>query len=68
MEKIDKKTTEAKAKGRIEELSLELERHNKLYYLQDSPEITDADFDRLFRELEELEADYPHLVTTDSPT
>lgn len=53
---------------RIELLKEELNRHNYLYYLLDSPEISDAEYDRLMRELEELEKKFPDLVTSDSPT
>jgi DNA ligase (NAD+) len=42
--------------------------HNYRYYVLDNPEIPDAEYDRLLRELEGLEAEYPDLVTTDSPT
>jgi len=49
-------------------LRKEIERHNQLYYVKDTPQITDADFDRLFRELLELEAAHPELATADSPT
>jgi DNA ligase (NAD+) len=49
-------------------LRAEIERHNHLYYVLDTPEIPDAEFDRLFRELQALEAQYPELLTTDSPT
>ena len=49
-------------------LRAELERHNRLYYVEDAPEITDAEYDRLFRELQELEAQHPELHTEDSPT
>jgi DNA ligase (NAD+) len=54
--------------SRIAELRSLLERHNRLYYLQDSPEITDADYDSLFRELRELENRFPELAASDSPT
>lgn len=64
----DKEITETKAHARIKELRADIERHNRLYYALDKPEITDAEYDRLFRELEELEARFPHLVTADSPT
>lgn len=53
---------------RAEYLRTEIERHNHLYYVLDAPEIPDAEFDRLFRELQSLEAQYPQLATTDSPT
>ncbi len=46
----------------------ELERHSYLYYVLDKPEIPDAEYDKLFRELERLEAEYPLLATPDSPT
>ncbi|HKU45672.1 MAG TPA: NAD-dependent DNA ligase LigA, partial [Burkholderiales bacterium] len=46
----------------------EIERHNRLYYGDDAPEITDAEYDRLFRALQELEAAHPELASADSPT
>lgn len=49
-------------------LRAEIERHNRLYYVEEHPEISDTEFDRLFRELVELEATYPELRTPDSPT
>ena len=49
-------------------LRAEIEHHNRLYYLKDAPEIADADYDRLFRRLLELEALFPDLVTPDSPS
>ena len=49
-------------------LRAELERHNHAYYVLDAPTIPDADYDALFRELQALEAEYPALVTVDSPT
>jgi len=49
-------------------LRAEIERHNHLYYVLDAPEIPDAEFDRLFRELQSLELQYPVLATADSPT
>jgi DNA ligase (NAD+) len=56
------------AAARAAELRRAIERHNYLYYVQDQPEINDAEFDRLFRELQELEQRYPSLVTPDSPS
>jgi len=53
---------------RIERLREEINRHNELYYVLDTPEITDAEYDRLFDELVELEKAHPDLVTPDSPT
>ena len=53
---------------RLSWLRKEIRRHEDLYYIHDSPEITDAEFDRLLHELEALEAQHPDLVTPDSPT
>jgi DNA ligase (NAD+) len=60
--------TPARLKQRIGRLVAELNRHARLYYREDEPEISDADYDRLFRELHELEAAHPELVQPDSPT
>ena len=54
--------------GRAETLRKALERANRLYYVDDAPEISDAEYDRLFRELQALEAANPELATADSPT
>ncbi|MFZ4766001.1 MAG: NAD-dependent DNA ligase LigA [Roseimicrobium sp.] len=56
------------ASERAEFLRREIERHNQLYYQHAQPEITDAQFDALLRELQDLEASYPDLVTPHSPT
>ncbi|MGD0682700.1 MAG: NAD-dependent DNA ligase LigA [Terracidiphilus sp.] len=53
---------------RAAELSAELRRHEHLYYVLDSPEISDASYDALMNELKQLEAAHPELVTPDSPT
>jgi DNA ligase (NAD+) len=58
----------AHAQKRIEELRKTIEHHSKLYYVMDSPEISDYDYDLLMKELEALEKEYPDLVTPDSPT
>ncbi len=50
------------------ELCEEVNRHNQLYHSQDQPEITDAEYDALFRQLQEIEAEYPELITPDSPS
>jgi DNA ligase (NAD+) len=55
-------------KSKIEKLRAEINRHNYLYYAQDSPEISDAEYDRLMQELQRLEAQYPQFLTPDSPT
>jgi len=52
---------------RAAQLRRELERHNHAYYVLDAPTIPDAEYDRLFRELEALEQAHPELVTPDSP-
>ena len=56
------------AQERVLELRRLIEYHNRMYYVLDQPEITDAEYDALFRELVELETEYPELVTPDSPT
>lgn len=53
---------------RMEELRTQLHHHNYLYYVLDTPEIADAEYDRLLRELQALEAQYPEAITPDSPT
>ncbi|MDO9543865.1 MAG: NAD-dependent DNA ligase LigA, partial [Synergistaceae bacterium] len=55
-------------KKRVSELRAELKRHAELYYVQDSPEITDFEYDQLLRELAAIEEKYPELLTADSPT
>jgi DNA ligase (NAD+) len=52
----------------MEELRRKLHYHNYRYYVLDDPEISDAEYDRLLRELEELEARHPEWITPDSPT
>ena len=56
------------AKERAEELSRLLKYHNKKYYIDDAPEIEDFEYDRMIRELEDLEREYPELRKEDSPT
>ena len=53
---------------RIAHLRAEIEQHNYRYYVLDNPSIPDAEFDKLFRELQALEAQHPELLTADSPT
>jgi len=53
---------------RISQLRSELERHNRLYYLEATPEISDTEYDKLYRELEELEAEHPEFADPNSPT
>ena len=54
--------------ARVTALRREIERHNHAYYVLDAPTIPDAEYDRLFHELQALEAEHPELVTPDSPT
>ena len=56
------------AKKRVEELRAVIEKNNRLYYDQDAPELEDFEYDALTRELKELEAQFPQLVTASSPT
>jgi len=49
-------------------LKQEIERHNRLYYVEDRPEISDPEYDRLFDRLLEIEGQFPELVTPDSPS
>jgi DNA ligase (NAD+) len=57
-----------KGKQRTEELRKIINYHNYRYYVLDSPEISDAEYDELMKELRQLEAEHPELVTPDSPT
>ncbi len=68
--KIKKPTQKspAKAADRVAELRAQVSYHNERYHTDDSPEIPDIEYDMLVRELEGLEAEYPQLVTADSPT
>ncbi len=60
--------TKEEAKKRIEELRREIEYHNYRYYVLDSPVITDEEYDKLFRELVELEEKFPEFKSPNSPT
>ena len=62
MEKIDK------ARRRIEQLRSEIGENDRLYYQEAAPVISDREYDQLYRELKDLEAEFPELVTPDSPT
>jgi DNA ligase (NAD+) len=54
--------------ARVDALRREIEEHNRRYFVDDAPTISDAEFDALVRELRALEAEFPELVTPDSPT
>jgi len=56
------------AKNRVEQLTKELNYHNDRYYNQDSPEISDYEYDMMLRELENIETEFPQLITAQSPT
>ncbi|MFO8033276.1 MAG: NAD-dependent DNA ligase LigA, partial [Desulfohalobiaceae bacterium] len=52
----------------IEQLRRQIEYHDYLYYVLDAPENSDAEYDRLFRRLQDLEQEHPELITPESPT
>src|SRR5690606_2917284 len=56
------------ARDLVAELRAEVRRHDHLYYVEDRPEISDEEYDRLFAALEALEERFPELVSPDSPT
>jgi DNA ligase (NAD+) len=58
----------ASIQARMDELARQIEHHRFRYYVLSQPEITDAEFDRLYRDLEALEEKYPHLASINSPT
>jgi DNA ligase (NAD+) len=55
-------------RDRIESLREQIRYHNRRYHIEDAPEISDAEYDALYAELESMEAEHPELVTPDSPT
>src|SRR5437867_11187520 len=59
---------EAQAAQRIEQLREEIRKHDRLYYEEAAPIISDREYDRLYKELVDLETQFPDLVTPDSPT
>ena len=58
----------AQAQVRLDQLRAAIERHDYQYYVLDAPTVPDAEYDRLLRELQDLEQQYPDLVTAESPT
>ncbi|MCM0604958.1 MAG: NAD-dependent DNA ligase LigA [Xanthomonadaceae bacterium] len=52
----------------MDDLIGEIERHNHAYYIDDNPKVSDAEYDRLFRELKKIEEEHPNLMRADSPT
>ncbi|MBL7165113.1 MAG: NAD-dependent DNA ligase LigA [Dehalococcoidales bacterium] len=61
-------TDQVQIQQRIEQLKADINRHNHRYHVLDNPEISDAEYDRLVRELKRLEEQYPQFLTPDSPT
>ncbi|HYZ04853.1 MAG TPA: NAD-dependent DNA ligase LigA [Rubrobacter sp.] len=55
-------------RSRVEDLREQVRYHNRRYHVDDAPEISDAEYDALYRELEALEGEHPELITPDSPT
>ncbi|MDD5765920.1 MAG: hypothetical protein PHW79_06725, partial [Candidatus Marinimicrobia bacterium] len=54
--------------AKIDELRRQINEANHAYYVLENPTLSDAEYDRLMRELERLEAEYPQFITSDSPT
>ena len=65
---MEKRMNEAEAREQIKKLSADVARHARLYYIYDTPEISDYEYDAMFRALQELEAEFPHLKDPNSPT
>ena len=59
---------DARVRQRYADLKARVEHHNRLYYVETQPEISDFEYDDMMRELEALEAEYPDLLSPDSPT
>ncbi|AHY45384.1 dnlj: DNA ligase, NAD-dependent [Rubrobacter radiotolerans] len=62
------RATSGSVRERLERLREEVRYHSRRYYIEDAPEISDAEYDALYAELEALESEHPDLVTPDSPT
>src|SRR5207245_3361515 len=64
----DQHMTEAEARARVETLRRDITEHNRRYYEEAAPTISDREYDRLYKELVDLETQFPELVTPHSPT
>ncbi|HET6782190.1 MAG TPA: NAD-dependent DNA ligase LigA [bacterium] len=60
--------TKSQARKQVAEFRKAIDRHNYLYHVLDQPEVSDQEYDRLFRQLQDLEREFPDLVTPESPT
>ncbi|MDI6782488.1 MAG: NAD-dependent DNA ligase LigA [bacterium] len=60
--------TITEAKKKLDELRTQIRYHDRKYYIENQPEISDFDYDQLLKQLEQLEAQFPELITPDSPT
>ncbi|MFW6006619.1 MAG: NAD-dependent DNA ligase LigA [Bacillota bacterium] len=65
---MNNKHKKERVKKRIEELREKIRYHEYKYYVENNPEISDTEFDKLMKKLEELEEEYPELISPDSPT
>ena len=63
-----RKAASESPEDRIEALTRLIQHHDHCYYVLDEPEVSDAEYDRLFRELQALEGQHPDLILPDSPT
>ena len=61
-------TPDKKTRQEYEKLKSEIEEHNRHYYIEDDPQISDAEYDKLFDRLLEIESECPDLVSSDSPS
>jgi len=63
-----RKVNKSEARKKIKDLTGQVLHHNELYYAKDAPEISDSEYDKLFRELKKFEKEFPDLAKADSPT
>jgi DNA ligase (NAD+) len=61
-------TVSAATRARLEKLRTDINRHDHQYYVLDDPRVSDAEYDRLFRQLQQLETEHPELISANSPT